>query len=280
MKVLFAFVFGIVVASAFFYKVQRASEKPQVLQHNLNEEDFKEYLQLKNDKEKLAKAEEIFSKIIILMLYDLGLKVSKETQSAFQSSLQITADNKNIDAMAVNKVMQMPKAAIPALIPTKTQTPDLMDVESPSSSHAESFMKASQVDLNKVFPTSLQASASTLLEFLEGQFEGVIQPNDGSAEIRIELELRIQERSARPKGIYSLRLFKQGQLFSNSRGSGHLKDFRSLSGQTNIWIEEGGGDYRFQMFYFADTREWKANVYHKNPEDQWKWIGRTDLQKL
>ncbi len=254
------------------------SPRTKTVVNQLSEEDFKEYLRLKDDKEKLEKAEEIFSKIIVLMLYDIGVKISNPVKEAFLrpkdeiTSLSFDTTTKTFDTRGVNKVAVMPNAQVP-VVSTKSLD-EVSDV-----SEVDKIVEAQQMDPNKIPITNFQPATAKSLQVLEGQFEGLMRPLDGKQEIRVEIDLSMQQRVP-PSGVYALRMYRGADLFSNSRGNGNLSNFQSVGEVPSLWIAEGGGDYRFQIFYFSRLQIWKANVYHKSDSNKWVLYSRFDLNKL
>lgn len=258
----------------------------------LSEEDYAEYLQIKDERAKYQKADEIMGKIILLFLADLGVRVSKDQLSFAKESTEKRAPRPApADIRGESNAVRMGKSAALSeargeISPTKQlamkgvvgNEKELDDIY--SDKEVEDFLN--KVTVTNLFDQLRQARALDRgqLRSLRGTFTGQVHFDD-PAKKRWDVKLIFQgrEQEGELTGRAKVELSKDGKAFSTSRSSGNLgKNFSSLPGTSRgILVEANGGEGYFQLYAPQRLNSLVGLYYHREKVGEFKRTGVVTL---
>ena len=215
--------------------------------------DMEEYVQLKSQKEKYNKANQILGKMLIIFLAELGLKISGEardyaegvTNSPEKYAYKESAETKEFS----KKNLSNPSEEGVARGWIKKES-SLKSINS-----REEAIKFLEEVTFKNFSKSVEKSIfikEKHFQMLRGTYVGEIQITQPKTQT-LGMEMTIEGASGqwREEGKTSIKLFKNGQLESENTGSGQPKGYRSLSENSTAIIIHLGGSRGFVQLYRA-----------------------------
>jgi hypothetical protein len=258
---------------------------------SLTDLEIQEYYLLKNEQEKYRKADEILGKIVLLLLQDLGVRVSESTQKAAQEqSNKIT--NQSFNQVGLNQEASyktetsvaskpLPQASSP-LNPWVQNEKKLSEVSSPT----EVAEYLNQVKIEN-FEDSLKQSKSFTntnqsLSELTGRYKGAAQVvNRGKNTVwEIEMTLEANMRGPTLRGLSHILISENGKTFSNSKDSGEVMNFREFSGGSQATLIRASPSINFQSYYIKSREAVIGNVYQLNKTTiQYEYIGTFELRR-
>ncbi|MCB0385261.1 MAG: hypothetical protein KDD43_07695 [Bdellovibrionales bacterium] len=258
----------------------------------LSEEDYAEYLQIKDERAKYQKADEILGKIILLFLADLGVRVSKDQLSFARQStseqLRPTEAPRVDDSIGGGEQLKKSGLSIETAeigggkhLAEKSNTASEKDLdEIYSDKEVEDFLN--KVTVNNLFDQLRQARSLNRqqLRSLRGTFVGQVHFDDVSKQ-RWDVKLIFQgrEQDGELTGKAKVELSKDGKPFSTSRSSGNLgKNFSSLPGTSRgILVEANGGEGYFQLYAPQRLNSLVGLYYHREKVGEFKRTGVVTL---
>ena len=268
-------------------RVNLIKEKVQ----QLTDQEIQEYYLLKNEQEKYRKADEILGKVVLLLLQDLGIRVSETTKTAAldqpKSQSQIAdAANLNQSEVFTNppdavKEIVKPNEAAPAN-PWVMNEKKLSEVSSPS----EVAEYLQQVKIEN-FEESLKQSKSFTnsnqnLSDLTGRYKGPAQVfNRGKNTVwEIELNLEANMRGQVLRGLSHILISENGKTFSNSKDRGEVMNLREFSGGSQATLIRASPSINFQTYYIKSREVMIGNIYQLNKGTiQYEYIGTFELRR-
>ena len=288
MTLLLALALGVLIGNFFPLKQNNISSaedsKYQELKakfDNLSSIDFEEYVQLKNQKEKYEKADEIFGKILTIFLYDLGIRSSK-TQL---ETLKQTVVNDSPQTVAVARAE---KTSIATPLESAISPPKNRDWINRGSKAKELYSEADvkdfldSIEIKDLFSELKGAGSisSTQLSVLNGNYTGEIVFDDQTkSNWRVEMNLNGQIVNGILTGRNHIILSKDGKVFSHSRGKGDLKNFQSFDGDENAFLISIYNDDGFMQLYNIERMNMLSGlVYLKSGVGQYSRAGTVTLK--
>ena len=273
------------------YEPGEADQKLESLKSKfvkLSEEDYAEYLQIKDQRARYQKADEILGKIILLFLADLGVRVSQDQMKfAKEGSAPLGAVEPNSRplknrqdgrrrkkaATASEGSVAKPQPNLPSKGLDKILASEKKLENVYSDEEVEEILK--QVTLDNFFD-HLRSSANmsvSQVERLSGMFAGKVHFDDSSKtswDAKIIFSGRLEQGGL--KGSAKVELSKDGKTFSNSRSKGNLgKNFKSLpGGSQGIIVEANGGDGYFQLYAPPRLNSLVGLYYHRQRIGEFK----------
>ncbi len=199
--------------------------------------DLQDYYRLKSEEERYRKADEILGKIIMVFLADLGMKISKP----------FGVNQKQVATAAANLTSPPTPAAVASktivTTPVPISRPPLTDVRTPDD--IAEFLKASQMENfeDAVKTSSAFSNKNGQLQNFSGEFIGAAQILSKGESERWEIEMRLSAKMSAGKltGQRSLKLSKNGRVFSDSSGNGGLdEEYREVSHDPEVVIIAAG----------------------------------------
>jgi hypothetical protein len=263
----------------------RIKEKIQAL----SDQEIAEYYALKNDAERLKKADEILAKMMTIFLHDLGIKLFQNTNEKSKNNLnssdvqppkdgQISlSDLKNKMALTQNQMTPVGSIAdwknvekSRHYIKTEKERADFLGkVQIPDFDDA---LKQSSVFANKTGYISL----------LQGRFTGKadVKLNEKYLSWDIEMSINGTLEKGSFEGKSSIKLSRDGKVFSDSSGNGTLRAFREFNSDSDAILMRAGPDVYFQVYFLKDNDSLVGNVYYREEEDDpYKKIGTLQLRR-
>lgn len=249
---------------------------------SISQNEYFEYTQIKDLKQKYEKADELLGKIMLLFLADVGFRVQKTSAP-----------------LPEPKIEPLTKEPLPP-------KPDLQNVKSPESESInvgekkfDLSGKSSRIKFlntqKQIFDTlnkSLIADpknefskanypAQAQVKFLEGLFSGYIHFFDKKREeLNVSWEL-IPDYSKNPiLGRFILKISGAGKN-SETSGQGQFKNINTLADDPNAIIVEACGDGCYmQLYYNAPFDQFFGNYYERNRNTKiFERVGLIDLRK-
>jgi hypothetical protein len=224
--------------------------------------DMKEYQELKDEKEKYKKADEILGKVFLLFLADLGLK---------SGSPKANIADRAIDK---NKIETSPS---PSLVPVTPQALDILSKEKIGEASIDydsspqkliKFLEKHRLDKPKEifkltdYATTLNSAGKKIM----GHYEGVLYRSDKTTE-DIVLEINFTFSKGKLEGTYSAQMIKNGNPGSTSTGNGDNQSIKNVPGKDNeIIIEMGGRESFAHLVYFSSGDYFLGDFYNNKNE--------------
>ena len=250
----------------------------------LTDEQITEYYTLKNDTERLKKADEILAKMMTIFLHDLGLRISRQMQEDSTAALSRTPEPQNYKAA---ETAPPPQASPPPEV-AKTNLNTLRKIESTRHDIINESDKANFLEQTKIqnFDDALKSAKSYsnrtgTLVALQGQFLGIATVTIAK-KIRawgVDLFLDGNVNGNNFNGTAHIKISENGKVFSNSRDRGSLRSFKELNNSDALLIRASPTVY-FQMYLLKGHDSMIGNVYQRNTEDEpYQRIGTVQLNR-
>lgn len=291
-KLVLSFLAGVLLTFFIMSSLNRFASESDPIEFNelkqmksdlksISENEYQDYLKLKDAEEKYKKADEILGKIMILFLADLSLHVKNKSTEA---SADVAQDSINLKDEA------QPKNEIKARSAQETQNPqptapNIKNLESKllsaqTESEALKILKELEIkDIEKELKTAKTMSEKQL-NMVKGKYVGVVNFDNQKEPWRIEWELSGEIVDGKVEGKQLIILSNSQKVFSRSRGNGNIKDFAAFAGDsTAILINSYGDDGYIQLYPYAHTGKMFGNYYLKE-ENTFKKIGIVLLEKV
>lgn len=263
----------------------------------LSAHDFEEYVRLKDLERKYKKADELIGKMILIFLADLGLRVSDEqarfaqvsasgdrpsesasppTHSASGESLR----EGRLQAQAPNLPQTAVQPGKSTWVQAESKLADLRDEK-----EIEEFLKATRIQ-----DLSSELKKTTLIKKpdprIEGCFEGAARvitepPKTWQMKTNVvfDPDRGSEGESANVSGKTSVEISENGRIFSNSRGSGPVKDFRNFTQDSSALLLKAGQRLYFQLYYLQEQDAYAGNVYELGDSAEFKFHGTVRLYR-
>ncbi len=260
----------------------------------LSKNEFADYLQLKNQKLKYEKAEEILGKMMLIFLTDLGLKASSQHQTPINSlTLRDNAEEnakdrsnqpngdyqKNNKMNSLSKNSSEPSSENQKLHWSKNEA-KFSDVR--SEKDIQSFL--SSVVIKDLFSEMRSANkvSEMQLDELNGQFIGKVIFDSKSREPwDVFLDLKGDLKNGILDGTSLVELSKNGKAFSTSRSNGNLdENFKSFAGSSEAILVSANRERSFFQLYLPNKlNKLIGNYYSKKSVGQYVKEGYVVLER-
>jgi hypothetical protein len=254
---------------------QEYKEKYEALQtkfDQISKVDFQEYLKLKDQEARYKKADEILGKILLIMLYDLGIHSSETQLQAIKNYVTDTqAKNMNV-IITPDDSQQSGHGQTSSTTPSTTtsaawkkETSKVLEISTPQD--AADFLEKVKVD--NLFDEMKNANPLSPVQYdlLRGEFNGVAKfwdVNVKSLIVKLNFEGRLE--NGKPAGRYNINVRAVDGKGRNSTSNGSVgpDTFMGINGDSQgIMIEAGGGDLFFQLYFFPKLNEFYGLLYEK-----------------
>lgn len=256
----------------------------------LTDQEIQEYYLLKNEQEKYRKADEILGKIVLLLLQDLGVRVSESTQKAAgsppvqnqQSSQAARREQPILDqAEKPTPIKKFPLESLPSN-PWVQNEIKLSEVNSPT----EVAEYLNQVKIEN-FEDSLKQSKSFTntnqsLSDLTGRYKGAAQVVIRGKNTVWEIEMNLEANMRGPvlRGLSHILISENGKTFSNSKDRGEVMNLREFSGGSQATLIRASPSINFQTYYIKSREAMIGNIYQLNKTTiQYEYIGTFELRR-
>jgi len=259
----------------------------------LGQVDIEEYLRLKDQKARYEKADEILGKVLMLMLYDLGLRKSESQLQALKKKPAPVSAPADLPPAAAPDVSGPPAETVkaapaeekpPAVVKKNTERP----AEIYSRSQVDDFLRSAEIPN---FFNELRGGAmlnESQLEILNGSYYGRAifdDPKDPPWQVEMRVDVRIE--AGKYTGTHDIRLSKNGKQFSRTRSGGRRgrgtisnESYLGIEGDENaILVNAYGSDGYFQLYHFPRLNEYHGLVYLKKSIGNFERKGVVHLTK-
>ncbi len=252
--------------------------------------DIEEYLKLKNEKARFEKADEIMGKILMLMLYDMGLRGSEAQLGKLKSRVVDRAAAPDLNAPSSGS-----PGGAPAVSPDENRTSNsgkktaVGSAEKPpaNTDRRDQFAKIKDIDRADQIDDFLKSAeipdffgalrggtplSEAQLEQLNGTFAGRAVFDDPKlVPWDVQMYFNAQMQNGEIFGEFDVQLKKNGKQFSRTRSGRKrgqkpikLDHFMGLEGDgQSLIINAQGDDGYFQLYYFPRLTEFHGLVYLK-----------------
>jgi hypothetical protein len=224
-------------------------------------QDLEDYVRLKNLEEKYKKADELVGKMILILLADVGIRVSMEQE----------------------RFAKNPPKAEPARRPVPS--PVAKPAERPAWSLAETRLRqawgANPEYLRTVripnFGDELSSlhSMQTFDPAMNGCYDGDARLESGR-HWQVHMALNVRARDGAIVGQSLVELSEDGNVFSRSAHDGNQQSFLSAPGSSGIFLEVSDTIY-LQLYPLGSGEVLAGNIYTKDRPSKFTFKGTTIL---
>ncbi len=290
-NILLAFFFGVGItffgtkfllqSKASSVKIDQANvEEIQTKLKSISENEYQDYLKLKDSAEKYKKADELLGKVMVLFLADLSINLKSSTTSvaAVVKPEVVPVENKVEASVQIEKNQ-------PAENKPNTQSIAAAEnklIAAQTENEALKLLKSVEIsDIGKDLHNTKPLSEKQL-NLVNGKFIGVVTFDDKNKEPwRIEWELHAELVNGKVTGTQLITLSDSKKVFSRSRSNNLIQDFSAFAGDSSaILINSYGDDGYIQLYPFANTGKIFGNYYLKSKDNSFKKIGIVFLDKI
>ena len=239
--------------------------------------DLEDYLRLKGLEEKYKKADEILSKIMLIFLADLGLKLSDRGTAYVQHPEQFRPEGVSRKVLASSPVLVPAKSAASIASPWRGAEAALPSLQ---PGDTDGFLKKTQIS-----DFGSEIARSSGLKQADPRITGCFSGNMQVANTKTyQVKLEVAFADGLPLTAKTLiQLSENGKPFSTSSGSGAIRDLRNLGEASEAIIVQTGGSnpYYLQLYSTSDQSTLFGNVYQRSEEDmqKYEYQGTTTLDR-
>lgn len=261
---------------------------PEVLRklQDLSEKDIEDYLKLRDQRARYEKAEDILTRLLQIMITDLGLRIKHGQLEQLQDpASRLPLVESPIAQVPTPAPMQTPAPTPAQALPVKTaanaewKRQGALLAEVRAESDVRDFLK--KVEIADLYSELRQTTTLTQsqLDLLNGAYAGEMTFDDGKQRPwGVELRLNGRLRNNQITGNHLLTLAKDGKVFSRSAGRGNITDFTGFIGDPNALLVEAGGDNGyFQLYHFEKLGYLSGNYYQKVGAGNFRKVGTVVL---
>jgi len=242
---------------------------------SLSQNDYLEYIKIKDLKQKYEKADELLGKIMLLFLADVGFRLQKsepvEVAAApvpsATAQVVVAASNAESSAPADKRPTNLTnRGASIRSLGTEKRILDALDVviiENPKLEAAKG-----------ITPNRRQT------KLLEGRYVGTVSFLDGKrASLSVVWDLNPDYSKRGLSGTFSLSIHGPGQN-SESNGRGDIDSIVSLAEDPNGFLVNGCGDRCYLQLYYNSRSDQFYGNYYEAPKGTQSKAERLGIIKL
>jgi len=230
---------------------------------NLTQKDFLEYTNLKDQKAKYLKADEILGKIILIFLANVQMRMNPEVKSYFVDGIKPEVEKKEDSRLES------------ALKPDRSQLEEKDNKEFIYKKHKakdEQFqVAASMLPIEIISPYAFFKKAKAIesidrIKKFNGTFRGnlLLEAGKNSGQVHdVELIINFNQEGQKIKGAYESKLSFKGQLYSHNRGSGDNGQIRR--GDKGLYLLETSPS-SFMHLKYIEGEDYFVGKYYNNDE--------------
>lgn len=280
------------------HRYERAKDKLAAF----SERDLQDYLRLQNLEAKYKKADELLGKMILILVADLGIKMSDEqVQFAKRSVVAAQSGGTKADNLADHQPIQhtaltgsgqlggslvTPMAAAPVppqLSPLQWQKAETKLSGLRDAQDMEAFLKETRIS-----NFGQHLSQSQLLRKPEpkitGCFEGEAPLQDGSGKvwhIKTETEFTDDHSTGPQKlnGKSTIEIYEGGKPINRSGNNGTLKNFKQFPGSSAALLIQISDILFMQAYPLTDRDMLIGNLYRLSDAEEFTFIASVQLHR-
>ena len=248
---------------------------------SISQNEYLEYTQIKDMKQKYEKADEILGKVMLLFLADIGFRLQKNT----------VEDPIAVSVSATVQTTSMNTPALPETYNSSQNDSDLM-----SKSAAIKKMKSEKqiigaldqsiIDNPKIENAKGNVLSQNQIRRFEGRYNGTIKFSDRKREnlrenLNVTWDLNIDYSKSELSGSFHLNIEGPSKN-SKSNDSGYIDRIVSLSGdQEGFLVSACGDECYMQLYYNSSADQFYGNYYEllKGSKSKFQRLGIVELRK-
>lgn len=251
----------------------------------LTETEIEDYYRLKTMEERYQKADEILGKIVLLLLKDIGLRISENAKK------EINNPNRNVQIEPVKKTetpqferfeqLRMQPNPVKARLSYAEVEKKINDIRSPMQ--AGEFLNGVKIE---DFASELSKSSeftnknNNLLEVI-GKYIGValVIDNNKNKTWDVEIDISGDLSNSRLRGNSSIKISENGRVFSNSRDRGIIQSLNEFGNDSQATLIRASPSLYFQVYYIKALDSLIGNVYMSGKRNTYERIGTIELKR-
>lgn len=258
--------------------------------------ELKDYERLKSMEEKYRKADEIFGKVINILLADLGIKISPAFRDRLHRDVTGRVDDQAREA--VKAPDPCPAAPVVAKAGEKTEEKSSAPISLSARGKAvekrldeirseEDAMQALSDAKIQGSPLAFLNSSGDLvnpavLAIMNGTFTGqarvTIEERPQTWDVRLHMDAKIVGQDL--SGNAGVVMSNGGRVFSESGENGTVSGIREFASGTKALVVRASPTDFFQVYYLSQMNALAGNVYKKTTRGgDFTWIGTLFLRK-
>lgn len=250
----------------------------------IHDVDFEEYVQLKEQKEKYLKADEILGKIFLVFLAEAGLKLSQKNIQQLRAQGVVLPKEPEKVTLGSEAVPCTPtKSGVSG--ETKEDVTWLKN-EKILGADKLSEEEAKSLEIKDLFSVlkKAQPMGMGVAQKINGAFDGTIN-FEGPPFVwvmQLELEVTGENSSGVVEGNYKLKLSEPNkEPFSSSNGDGSQDQFLVTENSHAIFLKfkAKNKDNYLQLYVTDGNRKLVGNYYEAVTLDQFKKVGTVSLNR-
>jgi hypothetical protein len=230
---------------------------------NLTQKDFLEYTNLKDQKSKYLKADEILSKIILIFLANVQMRMNPAVKSYFVDGVKPELEEK--------KVYDPDTALEPDLQESETKDTKEFMYKKHKVKNEQFQVAVNKLPIEIISPYAFFKKAKAIVNLdrikkFNGTFRGnlLIETGKNSGQIHdVELIINFNQEGQKIKGAYESKLSFKGQLYSHNRGSGDNGQIRR--GEKGLYLLETSPS-SFMHLKYIEGEDYFVGKYYNNDE--------------
>lgn len=282
-------------AAGYFARTQKfasdtqSSAPQEVLAANklqaLTDREIAEYYELKNDLDKLNKADEILAKMMTIFLHDLGIRISRKTLDESSKAINKNPEDSAIGQLDPNTPQSLSQMQSPEKLSSANWTQaERLRHEIKNEKETADFLDQVKIpEFNEALKVAKSFSNRTgTLESLQGQFLGsaIVKQDEKFRTWSVDLFLNGNLDKGKFEGKAHIKMAENGKVFSNSGHGGKLDAFKEFGSESDAILIRASPTVYFQMYFLKGADSLIGNVYKRNSDDEpYVRIGTVQLKR-
>ncbi len=275
-RIIFGFILSFsagVLIGHFFPTKSSEQASPEIQKYNvlktkfekLSQVDLEEYVQLKNQKEKYEKADEIFGKILTIFLYDLGIRASHSQLKALEESSKtpVAKPEEPSIPVVVRSRNDQQHTVITSERNKNWITAGRQARELYSENEIEDFLKKTEISDFFSELKSARSLTQEQIQTLNGTYLGEIVFDDKSkTNWHVEMSLNGQVVNGELTGRSLIVLSENGKAFSTSRHRKRPENFQGFANDENAFLINVYGDKGYLQLYNMERMNMLSGLFY------------------
>lgn len=248
---------------------------------SISQNEYLEYTQIKDLKQKYEKADELLGKIMLLFLADIGFRLQKSTP------IELPPPEAQTIPLSSPTITESPKApqqppieSIPADTGLTGKSKLIYSLRSTDA--IQRALNDSLIENPKIESARGSLISKTNLKYLEGRYTGTISFLDGKREpLQVTWELTPDHSKSTSSGTFNLSL-RGPTKNSETSGQGDFKNLITLANDSHGYLVSACGDECYlQLYYNAPSDQFYGNYYEtiKGSKNKFERLGLVHLKK-
>lgn len=256
---------------------------------SISQNEYHEYTQIKDLKQKYEKADELLGKVMLLFLADMGFKISKiplselEVGTAAPENVTSSVEaSKAVESTPVVDTAAEVRPAIAVQAQKSLEGKSTLIRNLKSEAQIKEALDKALIDNVKATVASGNPVGQQQMKVIEGSFAGEIKFFDKKREARNLTWSLVANYHEKPITTeFRLRMYGGGEGNSEASGRGELRHVSMLEEDPYAFmVETCGGSCYFQLYYNAIYDQFFGNYYEsKKGDKKFERIGLVNLRR-